>query len=74
MRLADAGFLRQLGGDLVVARRELDDRGVRRAGLQQLDLDRADAAARLEHALAFDPLSRTTSTIQRAAAPSPCVR
>ena len=54
--LCDARLPGELRGDLLVARRQLDHRRVRGARLQQLDLDGADAASRLEDAPALDPL------------------
>src|SRR5712692_181870 len=41
---------------LLVGRRQLDAERTRRAGLEEFDLDRPDAASDLEHRLALDPL------------------
>src|SRR5207237_3151433 len=45
---------KQLRGERLVLRRELDVRRVGGAGLQELELDRAGSAADLEHRIALD--------------------
>src|SRR5205823_8838243 len=47
--VGESRLLQELPGDVLVRGRELDADGPRGAGLQQLELDGADAAAHLEH-------------------------
>jgi AmiR/NasT family two-component response regulator len=53
--LREAAFGEQCCGFLVVALGDLDDRRLLRTLFEQLDVDRADPSADLEHARALDP-------------------
>ena len=50
----EPGLLQELGGERLLGGRELDILGARRPRLEQLQLDRADAAAYLEHRAPLD--------------------
>ena len=72
--LLEPALARQRGRLLLVLRRELEVRRPGRAGLEELDLDRTDAAADLDDGPPSMPRSRRKRTIVAAVSSRPSLR